>query len=177
MVARQATTCRKGERVGTIEPAFCASEDAGPHRRNVTASSTRHLGPFGLRVSMRSARASGLRAPRCEQGDEGLGVIHVGVVCLDGLCLKRDHFWQGAKNLVEASRRFYMVERFEIVVPFVATADNLATQFHALRRVIMNDHTDAAVPSAPRCGATSRRGGASESGDSRRSRGRAASAG
>ena len=136
MVARQATTCRKGERVGTIERAFCASEDAGPHRRNVTASSTRHLGPFGLRVSMRSARASGLRAPRCEQGDEGLGGFVGGHICLRSgassetffgrgrrtkkeeaafrfwfifthklkiafifsICLKRDHFWQGAKN-------------------------------------------------------------------------------
>ena len=105
MVARQATTCRKGERVGTIERAFCASEDAGPHRRNVTASSTRHLGPFGLRVSMRSARASGLRAPRCEQGDEGLGGFVGGHICLRSGASSETIFGRGrrTKSLVCAS--------------------------------------------------------------------------
>ena len=63
-----------------------------------------------------------------------------------------------------------MVERFEIVLPFVATADNLAdfltkpmknathmaTQFHTLCRIIMNDHADAAqshrrLAAAPPC--------------------------
>ena len=50
-----------------------------------------------------------------------------------------------------ARRHFFirdMVESFEIEVPFVRTADNIAdfftkplnaTKFHAMRRVIMND--------------------------------------
>ena len=45
-----------------------------------------------------------------------------------------------------------MVESFEIEVPFVRTADNIAdfftkpmkspAQFHALRKIIMNDKSD-----------------------------------
>jgi len=64
-----------------------------------------------------------------------------------------------------------MVESFEITVPYVNTADNLAdfftkplnaTKFHAMRRVIMNDFG----PSAASEPATSVRGGASRGGAS-----------
>ena len=52
-----------------------------------------------------------------------------------------------------ARRHFFvrdMVEEFEIVVPFVRTADNIAdfftkplnaSKFHAMRRVIMNERS------------------------------------